>query len=250
MTKRKSVKMALLASLLAIFLTGFCIRVIYPYQNAVYNRPVGNKVIAITFDDGPMPVYTDEILDILDEYHAKATFFMIGNRMKKYPDIVKEVARRGNVIGNHTFTHPKNLIALDDGQVLKEINDCADISERLTGQRNHIFRPPRGIMNERLSRIIRRQGYDIVFWSICADNRQAPTPELMARRVVDKIKPGEIILIHDGRVPGRLKDVEATRLIMADLSEKGYRFITVPELLQMQATNQRKSACRQQAKNI
>lgn len=236
MIDNKSVKPTLLILLAALFLTGFCTRAINPYRNASYNRPLGNKVVALTFDDGPMPVYTNEILDILDEYHAKATFFMIGNRMKEYPGIVKEVARRGNAIGNHTFTHPDSLACLDDGQVIKELKDCTDMCERLTGQRTHIFRPPRGILNKRLNRIIRDQGYDIILWSVCADNRIALTPEAMASRVVTRVKPGEIILLHDGRIPGRLKDVEATRLILTDLSKAGYRFITVPELLQMPGT--------------
>ncbi|MGE5390754.1 MAG: polysaccharide deacetylase family protein [Deltaproteobacteria bacterium] len=233
MINKKSFQLQLLAVLFLFAMSAFYPRSAWSYPGAIYDRPVKEKVVAITFDDGPMPVYTTQILDILDQYQAKATFFMIGERMKEYPGIVKEVSDRGHVIANHTFTHPANLRTLDDQQVQWELKAASDVSENLTGQRVYLFRPPRGIMDDRLMRTVRGAGYEVIIWSICADNHAAPTPELMAKRVTEQIKPGQIILLHDGRVPERKLDVEATRLILADLSAKGYRFVTVPELLNM-----------------
>lgn len=237
MVKRRSFKLVLLAILVLIALSAFYNQVVLPSHQALSKPSVKGKVVALTFDDGPMPVYTGQILDILDKYHAKATFFMIGNRMEQYPGIVKEVASRGMVIGNHTLTHPRDLRTLNDQQIGREIKTCSNLSDQLTGQRHYLFRPPRGMLNNRVIRDIRAQGYTIIMWSVCGDNRAAGTPELMARRVTQQIKPGQIILLHDGRVPGRKRDVEATRLILADLSRKGYHFVTVPELLEMQAEN-------------
>lgn len=233
MIKKRSFQLQILVVLFVIALAAFYPRVVMSYPGAIYDHPIKDKVVALTFDDGPMPVYTTQILDILDEYQAKGTFFMIGERMQEYPGIVKEVAQRGHVIANHTFTHPEDLRTLDDRQVEWELKTTANISENLSGQRNYLFRPPRGIMDERLMRAVRAAGYEVIIWSICADNKAAPTPELMAKRVTEQIKPGQIILLHDGRFPGRKLDVEATRLILADLSQKGYRFVTVPELLNM-----------------
>jgi len=235
MIKNRSFQVQMLAILFIIAVFWFYPRTVWSYPGAIYDHPIEDKVVAMTFDDGPMPVYTTQILDILDQYQAKATFFMIGERMKEYPGIVKEVSERGHVICNHTLTHPENLRTLDDHQVEWELKATSDISENLTGQRNYLFRPPRGIMDDRLMRTVRGAGYEVIIWSICADNSAAPTPELMARRVTEQIQPGQIILLHDGRFPGRKLDVEATRLILADLSQKGYRFVTVPELLKMKA---------------
>lgn len=236
MKKYRSFQLHLLAVLFIFSIAVFHPRPVWSYPGAIYDRPVKEKVIAITFDDGPMPVYTTQILDILDRYQAKATFFMIGERMKEYPGVVKEVSSRGHVIANHTFTHPANLRELDDQQVLWELKAASDMSENMTGQRNYLFRPPRGIMDDRLMRTVRGAGYNVFIWSICADNRATPTPELMAKRVIEQIKPGQIILLHDGRIPERKLDVEATSLILADLSAKGYRFVTVPELMKMEVS--------------
>ncbi|NLW91645.1 MAG: polysaccharide deacetylase family protein [Syntrophomonadaceae bacterium] len=233
MDKKRSFPLILLTILFIFSLSVFYPRTVWSYPGAIYDHPVKDKVVAITFDDGPMPVYTTQILDILDHYQAKATFFMIGERMKEYPGIVKEVSEHGHVIANHTFTHPANLRTLDDRQVQWELKAASDVSESLTGQRVYLFRPPRGIMDKRLMQTVREAGYEVIMWSICADNKAAPTPELMAKRVSDQIRPGQIILLHDGRVPERKMDVEATRLILADLSEKGYRFVSVPELIDL-----------------
>lgn len=234
MRKLKHAELLLLAVLFLFLMSAFYPASVMSYPGAIYNCPTKQKVVALTFDDGPMPVYTIQILDILDKYHAKATFFMIGERMKEYPGLVREVAARGHVIENHTFTHPGDLRKVDNKRVEWELRASSNLCEHLTGQRPYLFRPPRGILNNILIRTIRGSGYDIIIWSICADNHAAPTAAMMAQRVVKQIQPGQIILLHDGRIPGRKLDVEATRLILDDLSKKGYKFVTVPELLALQ----------------
>lgn len=199
----------------------------------IFRVPTHEKVMALTFDDGPSPVFTPEILDILDKYHVKATFFMIGKNMDKYPNIVREVLRRGHVIGNHTYDHPKNIELLTQAQVIRELDHCEEVIERLTGSRAHLFRPPKGLVDGSVFTIANEEGYRTILWSACADHHDCPTPRLMANRVLRRNRPGGIILAHDSISGIRWKDVAATPLIIEGLRKKGYRFVTIPELLKM-----------------
>lgn len=201
------------------------------YENVVHRVPTAEKVVALTYDDGPHPVFTPRILDILDKYHVKATFFMIGNQMERYPEVVKEVLKRGHIIANHTYTHPHNIEADTAPQIIRELELCERIIERMTGRRAYLFRPPRGLVDSTIFTIAQEEGYQTILWTVCADHHDAPTPKLMAERVVKLIKPGGIILVHDGTFPSRWKDVEATPLIIESLSQQGYKFLTLPELL-------------------
>jgi peptidoglycan-N-acetylglucosamine deacetylase len=203
------------------------------YQNVVHSVPTKEKVVALTFDDGPHPVYTRQILDILDKYHVKATFFMIGRLMDRYPDIVREVLKRGHVIANHTYTHPSNIEADTSAQVIRELEQCEQVIERMTGKRAYFFRPPRGLIDSTVFSIAQDEGYQTILWTVSADHHDAPTPELMAERVLKLNRPGGIILAHDGTFPTRWKDVAATPLIIERLQKKGYRFVTIPELLKI-----------------
>jgi peptidoglycan/xylan/chitin deacetylase (PgdA/CDA1 family) len=193
--------------------------------------PTDEKIAALTYDDGPQPPFTTDILDLLDRYHIKATFFMIGEQMEKYPEIVKQVVARGHVIGNHTYTHPHDIEADTSAQVIRELEQCEQVIERMTGKRTHLFRPPRGLVDGTVLDVAREEGYQTILWTVCADHHDAPTPALMANRVLQHTKPGAIILAHDGTVCTRIKDVEATPLIIEELLRQGYRFVTVPDLL-------------------
>ena len=189
------------------------------------------KVVALTFDDGPHPVYTPAILDILKKKHVKATFFMIGRRMEQHPDIVRRAVEEGHQIANHTYTHPRNIRADTSSQIVTELEKCEAVIERLTGRRAYLFRPPRGLMDGTVLSIAQEEGYRTILWTVCADHQDAPTPELMARRVLRHIRPGGIVLAHDGYRCARWKDVKATPLIIDELKKQGYRFVTVDELL-------------------
>ena len=201
--------------------------------NPVCSVPTREKVVALTYDDGPHPTFTPQILDVLDRYHVKATFFMIGQRMESFPDLVEEVAKRGHAIGNHTYTHPRNLEKSTPSQVIQELEKCEEVIERLTEHRAKLFRPPRGMLDGTVLTISSEEGYRTILWSVCADHHDAPTPQDMAARVLRRVHPGSIILAHDGTFPSRIRDVEATSLIIAGLQKRGYRFVTVPELLEL-----------------
>lgn len=200
-------------------------------SDIVYRVPIDQKIVALTFDDGPHPEFTPQILDILDKYHIKATFFMVGKEMIKYPDVVKEVVKRGHVIGNHTYTHPHDIELDTRAQMKQELENCEKVIEQLTGKRTHLFRSPRGLVDSTVFMIANEEGYRVILWTVCADHHDAPTPQLMAKRVLQHIKPGGIVLAHDGMYCMRRKDVAATPLIIEELIKRGYKFVTVPELI-------------------
>lgn len=199
----------------------------------VRSVPTDDKVVALTFDDGPDPRFTPKILAILDKYHVPATFFMIGRNVEAHPDIVRQVARRGDAIGNHTYTHPRNLELDTRPQLLQELSRCENTIQSIAGEHAYLFRPPRGFINGKTFAVVNKEGYRTVLWTVCADHHDAPTPELMAQRVLKAVKPGSIILAHDGTFGTRWKDVAATPIIIRALRKDGYRFVTVPELLRM-----------------
>jgi len=199
--------------------------------SVVYRVPTKEKVVALTFDDGPHPQFTPEVLNLLAQYHVKATFFMIGKRMEQYPEIVREVAKQGHIIANHTYTHPHDIELDTRGQVKRELEGCEQVIERLTGKRAHLFRPPRGLIDSTVFMVAEEEGYRTILWTVSADHHDAPTPQLMAKRVLQHIRPGGIILAHDGTFCTRWKDVAATPLIIEELRRQGYWFVIIPELL-------------------
>jgi peptidoglycan-N-acetylglucosamine deacetylase len=199
--------------------------------NVVYGVSTREKIVALTFDDGPHPIYTPELLDVLDKYKVKATFFMIGREMDKYPDIVRDVVKRGHVVGNHTYTHPRNIELDTEAQVIRELAMCENTIEKITGRRSHLFRPPRGLIDSTVFMVAEEEGYPTILWTVSADHHDAPTPEAMAKRVLKHMRPGGIVLAHDGTFCSRWKDIEATPLIIEGLRKQGYRFVTIPQLL-------------------
>ena len=191
------------------------------------------KVVALTFDDGPHPVFTPQILDILKRYGVRATFFLIGARTERYPDLARRIVAERHEIGNHTYSHPADLPRKDWGAICGEIVKGADAIERVTGVRPKLFRPPRGYLNYRIHTAAQLCGFTVVLWTVSTDHHDAPTPEAMARRVFKLVHSGAIILMHDGRIQTRWKDVKALPLILDGLRKRGYSFVTVSELLSL-----------------
>lgn len=202
------------------------------WDSPVYRVPVAQKTVALTFDDGPSPQFTPQILQILDAYGVKATFFVVGSQARLYPSLVREIAERGHVIGNHTFTHPSDIRELSEAQLLAELFLASRAVEQAAGIRPRLFRPPKGKISSRELWLVESHGYQVVLWSVSADHREAKTPQQMAARVIRMVRPGAIILMHDGPLPIRWKDAAALPLIIEELRSLGYRFVTVPELLQ------------------
>lgn len=187
------------------------------------------KMIALTFDDGPHYKYTDQILDILKKYGVKATFFVVGVNAERYPEKVKRIKKEGHEIGNHTFSH-LNLRELDGKEVRLEIAKGESAIKKITGEKPKLLRPPGGAYSDEVIDISSKMGYDVILWS--HDTRDwAHTPfDKIAHSIIEGVKCGDIILFHDFITPDT-PTPEALEIIIPKLLKTGYRFVTVSELM-------------------
>ena len=160
------------------------------------NVPTKSMQIALTFDDGPHPHQTEQILDVLDRYGVKATFFMVGVNVRNYPQTAAQVLERGHEIGNHTLTH-RHLQMMDDGAVLAELAGCENALEELCEYRPHLFRPPEGAITESVLRCAQREDYELILWSIDTRDWERKNADEIVDTVLRRIKPGDMILMHD-----------------------------------------------------
>lgn len=192
-----------------------------------------NKVIALTFDDGPGPKNTAQVLEILKKNNIKATFFMVGSMVKNFPQIAKQVADDGHVIGNHTWHHWYRR--MDVATAASEINRTADIIYQTTGVKTTLFRPPGGFLHNGLVDYAKSQKYAVMMWSDeSADSQRRGKAINLTKNVLKAVKPGAIVLMHDGG-GNRSRTVQALPEIIDHLKKQGYRFVTIPELLELQA---------------
>ncbi|MFC5602461.1 polysaccharide deacetylase family protein [Sporosarcina koreensis] len=195
--------------------------------------PTDQKRVALTFDDGPDPRFSNGVLDVLKQYNVPATFFVLGSRAVANPEIVKRMQNEGYVIGNHTYTHPNLVKESDLATLEQEVTRTEDALNEIIGYRTKLFRPPYGFLYNELVEKLRDMNYYVIGWSVDSLDWQEEPPEVIASNVLDIIHPGAIILMHDGAESGgdRTNTIESLRQIIPALQEQGYEFVTVPELL-------------------
>jgi peptidoglycan/xylan/chitin deacetylase (PgdA/CDA1 family) len=191
--------------------------------------------LALTFDDGPNDPDTLRLLEILDRYGVKGTFFMVGRQVTARPKIAEAVARAGHVIGNHTFTHP-NLVFCSPAQVRQELEACERALTDAVGEHSPLFRPPHGGRRPGVLQAVRRAGLVPVLWSVTGyDWNGDPAGEIEAK-VVRQMRGDEIILLHDGNHLGgnsdRSQTLIATENLIRRYRDQGFNFLTVPEMMQ------------------
>lgn len=186
------------------------------------NTSTDGKRVALTFDDGPHQKNTLKILDLLDQYDAKATFFMLGNRVNFYPEIVKKVADDGHELGNHTWNH-KDLSTLSKEEGIQEVEKTNEIIKSATGRESTVFRPPYGAVNEQVQNSISSPA---VFWTIDTLDWKSRNPDDIFKIVKDNVKDGSIILMHDIHE----STVQAVEPILKYLKAEGYECVPVSEL--------------------
>lgn len=184
------------------------------------------KEVALTFDDGPHPAYTPKLLDILDRYGVKATFFVVGMMARRYPNLVKEEAARGHVVGNHTYHHV-DLTKLSEEEIADEIQRCDDVLKRILGKQPRYFRPPGGDYNAKIAQISQSMGHTMVLWTDDPGDYANPGEDVILERTLGRVRNGGIILMHDGIQ----QTIDVLPTIITYLRNKGYRFVTVDEML-------------------
>ncbi|NJR64142.1 MAG: polysaccharide deacetylase family protein [Leptolyngbyaceae cyanobacterium CRU_2_3] len=191
----------------------------------------GEKVIALTFDDGPWPETTEQILDILQQNQIKATFFMVGLHIQRHPELAKRVSHEGHAIGNHTWNHPLQDVSVADAAF--QVDGMEKLLYETTGVKTALFRPPVGRLDSALVSYAHQQKYAMALWSVDSEDYYVASPILLDN-VLKNVQPGRIVLMHDGG-GDRSATVKALPQIIFALRQQGYRFVTVPELMAMQA---------------
>jgi peptidoglycan/xylan/chitin deacetylase (PgdA/CDA1 family) len=216
--------------------TGFCERVgggedAEPCASAVVNKgnshdTEGRPLVALTFDDGPHPELTPQLLDILQSKQAVATFYVIGRAVKEHPEIINRAFLEGHEIGNHTWSHP-DMRKLSAEALAGEINKTTEAISRVTGEHPYGIRPPYGAYNRKVLSAISPRLWPVVMWTVDPLDWKKPGSKEVARRVLEKVSPGAIILLHDIH----LGTIQAVPSIIEGLLQRGYRLVTVSEIL-------------------
>ncbi len=203
------------------------------YENSIveevhYFAENDKKQVALTFDDGPESKYTAQILEILNEYDIKATFFVIGQEAEKHPEVLKQIHEEGHEIGNHTWNH-KYLPKISEEEVDKEVLNTEKIIKDIIGEIDYVFRPPYGAIKKRELKHINSLGYNVVNWSVDTKDWAGTSKEEMMGYLKKQITPGGIILMHNKS--NSKNTVEFLPEAIEWIIEQGYEFGTASEVL-------------------
>src|SRR6267378_5880945 len=190
---------------------------------------VDGPYIALTFDDGPIEKLTPRLLDLLSQHHIHATFFVIGENVAQHPEIVERAAREGHEIGNHSWSHP-NFGKMSEESVRSQLRRTDDAIKNATGKRPTLMRPPYGSITDREKHWIHDEfGYDIILWDVDPYDWKRPGPAVVRAGILKETRPGSIVLSHDIH-PGTIEAMPST---FDELEAKGFKFVTVSELIRM-----------------
>ena len=197
-----------------------------PFLHQVQTR---ERAVAFTFDDGPAPGFTDRLLDALRAHDARATFFMIGEKVAAAPELARRVLAEGHELGHHTWSH-LNLTQLPDARVDEELDRPAAVFQDLLGARPAWFRPPFGALRQDQARRVRDRDMTVTMWSVDADDWRARPGAEITQHIVEHVHPGAIILCHE-----MLPSAESLDATLTQLREAGYRFVTLSDLTRLAA---------------
>lgn len=192
----------------------------------IYCVHTDEKKIAISFDAAWGNDHTIPILDILDEYDVKTTFFLVNFWAEKYPDDVKEIAKRGNEVGNHSATHP-DMTGLSKEQMIEELIITGETIESLTGQKPRLFRPPFGAYNDALIETCEELGYKVIQWSVDSLDWKELSADEIIHRIISRVEPGSIVLFHNHATYVE----EYLPPILEALKAEGYEIVPIGELI-------------------
>ncbi|GAA0138182.1 hypothetical protein YSY43_50230 [Paenibacillus sp. YSY-4.3] len=210
----------------------------------VFRRGTGMNEFALTFDDGPDPVYTSQLLDLLQKYEAKATFFVVGSNAEKYPDLIKRMHEDGHLIGIHNYVHKTNWL-MGPAAVKKQIQRTNKIIHDIIGSNTHYYRPPWGIVN--LFDFARRNETQIVLWSsMFGDWRQRLGADRLTQRMLKKLRGGEVFLLHDcgntlganAQAPKEM--LKALEKVLQEAKKQGIGTIRIDDMIQQSEAAKRK----------
>lgn len=197
------------------------------YLKALCRGDKRSKVVSLTFDDGPDEYMTPIVLDVLKKYQVKATFFLVGTKVEKHPEIVRRMVEEGHRLANHTYSHKGDFPLSCFTDVTKEILRCNESIYRAANVRPVWFRPPFGVTNPIIGKAIRRLGFQTIGWSIRSfDTVAGRSREKVGCRIIDQLHPGAVVLLHDRCE----KADELLEKVIVETLKRGYEFISLDEM--------------------
>lgn len=201
----------------------------------VFRQGMGEREVAFTFDDGPDPTYTPQLLDMLLKHQVQATFFVLGSKAKQYPELIRRMHWEGHLIGVHNYDHLSNWLLPPWMVQLGQVKRSADILESITGERPIYYRPPWGIMNLFDYGLLRK--FKIVLWSVMVQDWRSSTGSARMKSVLlERIKGGSVVLLHDsGETFGADRDaprymLEALEEVIVELTSRGFRYVRIDQM--------------------
>jgi peptidoglycan/xylan/chitin deacetylase (PgdA/CDA1 family) len=184
------------------------------------------KLLALTFDDGPDTANTPRILDALKRHHAHATFFVLGAQARLHPELVSRIVAEGHALGSHSWSHPSRV---SSQRAREEVESTEALLKKITGHAPALFRPPYGILKNGLASAAQKKGNAVILWTISSADTRPISSRQIADNIIHTPDSGDIALMHDG--PGHIKTADAVPLILDELGRAGWRFVTIPEML-------------------
>ena len=192
---------------------------------------VGDKVIALTFDDGPNSNYTLKVLDLLKEYNAKATFFCVGKNVERHPDILKKIIKEGHLIGNHSYNHQNSFGFLSTKKVIEELYQTKKIIKDIVDVEVTFFRPPFGVTNPNIAKAVKKLNLNTFGWSVRSYDTKAKDPIKTYQKIISQVNKGDIILMHDSSE----LSVIVLEQILIYFDKNYFKTITLDKLFNMKA---------------
>ena len=235
-------KAMILISFLWIFLLGlvwltltiigsFHIRWNYFLKAEHHNYQINENTIAITFDDGIHSEFTPKVLQLLDKYNAKATFFLIGNQLEGKEEILKDIIRQEHTIGNHTYSHSNNFGFLKTKEVVSDLKKTQAVVEDLVGLKMNLFRPAFGVTNPRIAKAVDSLELTTIGWSIRSLDTTKISKEKILNKITKNINKGDVVLLHDTSQ----KTIEVLEQLLVFLENRKLKSITIDQLHKLKA---------------
>lgn len=209
----------------------FFIRYNYHLNTLSSNSKNDKNQIAITFDDGPNPQFTPQILALLKKNNVKATFFCIGKNIEKHPDLFQQIANEGHVVGNHSYSHSNNFGFFPSSKVINELKTTDELILNILKIKNKLFRPPFGVTNPAIKNAIKKTNHHVIGWNVRSLDTKIKEPKEILKRITKNLKAGDVILLHDNNK----RTVVVLEQLLLFLREHQFETVTVDKLFEIEA---------------
>lgn len=209
----------------------FHIRWNYHIDSLNHFPEIQKKQVAITFDDGPNDRFTPQVLNLLQKYNVKATFFCVGQQMKQFPEITKRLVNEGHTVGNHTFSHNEQFGFFSTKKVIEELQNTNALCKELIGKELLLFRPPFGVTNPRIKKAIDSVGLQSIGWSVRSLDTTSKSSAKIFQSIKNTVSQGDVILLHDTSE----KTVVILEQLLVYLKEQNFELVSIPTLFNIKA---------------